>query len=94
MSVYSFKCVTDGCWNKGVKWDKEIPITSHKVWRMCGGCEKAMKRVFLPPMITFNSPGFFVTDNKKYEHKDMNGKVTRDATSLHVHRTKKKGDKK
>lgn len=57
---YDYKC--EKC-NSEITVERSIHAEASNP--MCFNCHTTMDRVWSSPVITFNSPGFYSTDNKK-----------------------------
>jgi putative FmdB family regulatory protein len=58
MPMYEYECLTCGLHFERRQHFSDPPL------RQCPHCHSKVRRVFSPPAIVFNGPGFYVTDNR------------------------------
>jgi putative FmdB family regulatory protein len=56
--MYEYECLTCGMHFERRQHFNDPPL------QQCPGCHGKVRRVFSPPTIVFNGPGFYVTDNR------------------------------
>ena len=58
MPMYEYECLTCGLHFVRRQHFSDPPL------QQCSECQGKVRRVFSPPAIVFNGPGFYVTDNR------------------------------
>jgi putative FmdB family regulatory protein len=58
MPMYEYECLT--C---GLRFERRQHFNAPPLQK-CPECRGKVRRVFSPPAIVFNGPGFYVTDNR------------------------------
>ena len=58
MPMYEYECLTCGLHFERRQHFNDPPL------QQCPECRGKVRRVFSPPAIVFNGPGFYVTDNR------------------------------
>jgi putative FmdB family regulatory protein len=71
MPIYEYKCRNCGYNFERTQQFSDQPVTE------CPECHHEVHRLFSPPLILFNGPGFYVTDNAK---SGANGKEEKPST--------------
>jgi putative FmdB family regulatory protein len=67
MPIYEYECLTCGMHFERHQHFNDSPL------QQCPECHGKVRRVFSPPAIVFNGPGFYVTDNRSGDNGRNNG---------------------
>ena len=67
MPMYNYACLTCGLHFERRQHFNDPPL------QRCPECRGKVRRVFSPPAIVFNGPGFYVTDNRSNGNSRNNG---------------------